>query len=113
MAARRNDLIEIGGADEHADYLGHVCGPYDMTFRLRNFGRKEIWHQKEFLYHTWHPGESGDLNFVGPHDGKLLSSTALKVLRSGNILPLVQNQVIKVLRLGYDLNEDTLNKKIN
>mgnify|MGYP001605656260 FL=1 len=112
MAARRNDLIEIGGADEHADYLGHVCGPYDMTFRLRNFGWKEIWHQKEFLYHTWHPGESGDLNFVGPHDGKLLSSTALKVLRSGNILPLVQNQVIKVLRLGYDLNEDTLNKKL-
>src|SRR5262249_5758853 len=34
MAAVRSDLIAIGGADEHIDYLGHICGPYEMTFRL-------------------------------------------------------------------------------
>ncbi len=34
MAARRADLIAVGGADEHLDYLGYVCGPYDLTFRL-------------------------------------------------------------------------------
>ena len=66
---------------------------------------------EEFLYHTWHR-RIGRPHFCRSHDGKLLSSTALKVLRSGNIQSLVQNQVIKVLRLGYDLNEDTLNKKL-
>ncbi len=59
MCALREDLISIGGADEHVDYLGHICGPYEMTFRLANYGKKELWHQNEWLYHTWHPGESG------------------------------------------------------
>ena len=36
MAAPRDDLVAIGGADEHLDYLGYICGPYDMTFRLVN-----------------------------------------------------------------------------
>jgi hypothetical protein len=48
MAALRGDLIKIGGADEHIDYLGHVCGPYDMTFRLVNLGKREVWHPEEF-----------------------------------------------------------------
>ena len=59
MAALREDLINIGGADEHIDYLGHICGPYEMTFRLVNAGKKEVWHQEEFLYHTWHTGQAG------------------------------------------------------
>ncbi len=50
MCAFREDLINIGGADEHMDYLGHICGPYDMTFRLVNAGKKEVWHQEEFLH---------------------------------------------------------------
>jgi len=50
MSALRKDLINIGGADEHSDYLGHICGPYEMTFRLVNAGKREIWHQEEFLY---------------------------------------------------------------
>src|SRR5207248_1492620 len=37
LAARRRDMLAIGGADEHLDYLGYVCGPYDMTFRLVNY----------------------------------------------------------------------------
>ncbi|MDP3789798.1 MAG: glycosyltransferase, partial [Candidatus Omnitrophota bacterium] len=98
MAAFRDDLINIGGADEHIDYLGHVCGPYEMTFRLRSFGRKEVWHRSEFLYHVRHPGQAGDKNYVGPHDGSLFSTTALAALRSGRIAPLVENQAIKALR---------------
>lgn len=105
MCAKKSDLIAIGGADEHLDYLGHVCGPYEMSFRLQNFGKREIWHHNEFLYHAWHPGESGDSNFVGPHDGKLVSTTALNILRFGNVLPLVQNQAIKSLRLGCEPKE--------
>ncbi len=98
MCALREDLIKIGGADEHIDYLGHICGPYDMTFRLINAGKKEIWHETEYLYHTWHPGTDGKGNYCGPHDGKNMSTTALSALANGRILPLVENEVIKRLR---------------
>ena len=54
MSALRKDLIAIGGADEHIDFLGHICGPYDMTFRLSCMGKKEVWLEDEFTYHTWH-----------------------------------------------------------
>ena len=75
MCARRDALIEIGGADEHVDFLGHICGPYDMTWRLLNSGRRERWHESEFMYHTWHPGQAGVDNYLGPHDGRHVSTT--------------------------------------
>jgi len=100
MCARRDDLIAIGGADEHIDYLGHICGPYEMTFRLVNSGHREIWHQTEFMYHTWHPGQAGEDNYLGPHDGRHISATALDALISGRTMPLMENESIKNLRLG-------------
>ena len=100
MCARRTDLIAIGGADEHIDYLGHICGPYDMTFRLVNLGRRETWHQAEFMYHTWHPGQAGENNYLGPHDGRHVSTTALDALTSGRVMPLVENETIRNLRLA-------------
>jgi hypothetical protein len=100
MCALRSDLIAIGGADEHIDYLGHVCGPYDMTFRLVNYGRREVWLDDEFTYHTWHPGQAGENNYVGPHDGRHLSSRALQVKFTGRILPFVENRAIQNLRLN-------------
>ena len=66
FCAPKEDLIAIGGADEHIDYLGHICGPYDLTFRLVNYGRREIWLKDEFLYHTWHPGTGGQNNYTRP-----------------------------------------------
>jgi hypothetical protein len=98
MSARRADLIAIGGADEHEDYLGHVCGPYDMTFRLVNYGRREVWHRSQWLYHTWHPGQSGAQNYLGPHDGRDMSATALRARRTGRVLPLRENPAIRALR---------------
>ena len=112
MAAKREDLIAIGGADEHTDYIGHVCGPYEMTFRMVNRGRKELWHEKEFLYHTWHPGQAGDKNYVGPHDGRLISTTALEVLKSGRIMPLLENESIKMLRTDNNVNKAKLEEKL-
>jgi len=100
MCALREDVINIGGADEHIDYLGHICGPYEMTFRLINAGKKEIWHQDEWLYHTWHPGESGKGNYLGPHDGYGVSTTALNIIESDRIMPLVENPAIRILRLA-------------
>jgi len=98
MCARRDALIAIGGADEHVDFLGHICGPYDMTWRLVNSGRREHWHQSEFMYHTWHPGQAGVDNYLGPHDGRHVSTTSLAALASGRIAPLLENAAIRKLR---------------
>jgi hypothetical protein len=100
MCATRKDLLAIGGADEHIDYLGHICGPYEMTFRLVNRGLREIWHKREFLYHTWHPGEAGVKNYLGPHDGKHMSTTALEALISERIEPLTENEAVRRIRKG-------------
>ena len=98
MCAWRKDVIAIGGADEDLTYLGHICGPYDMTFRLMNFGRRMIWERNEYLYHTWHPGSDGIDNYLGPHDGKNMSTTAFQALCSGRIPPQVENAAIQLLR---------------
>jgi hypothetical protein len=108
MCAPRADLIAIGGADEHIDYLGHICGPYDMTFRLFNNGLPEVWHESEFLYHTWHPGQAGVDNYQGPHDGRQMSTTALDALISRRVFPLVENAAIASLRRGEAIGEDGL-----
>ena len=109
MCARRVDLIAIGGADEHIHFLGHICGPYDMTFRLINMGRREVWHRSEFMYHTWHPGQAGVDNYLGPHDGRHMSTTALNALVSHRVQPLVENTAIAALRMdkntGTQLND--------
>jgi tetratricopeptide (TPR) repeat protein len=102
ICARREDVVAIGGADEHLDYMGHVCGPYDLTWRLVNYGRREVWHDKEFLYHVWHPGTDGHENYMGPHDGRQLSTRALQARRSGRVMPLVENPVIRDWRQGRD-----------
>ncbi len=98
LCARRDDLFAIGGSDEHLDYLGHICGPYELTFRLKNFGRKEFWHPSELLYHVWHPGQAGNGNYVGPHDGMHMSSTALEAAKSGRTQPLLMNKAIRALQ---------------
>ena len=103
MCARREDIIAIGGADEYIDYLGHICGPYELTFRLVNAGKREVWHQEEFLYHTWHPGTDGRGNHLGPHDGRNMSTTALEIIRSGRIRPLVENSAIRMLRAKSEI----------
>lgn len=97
LCAKRADLLRIGGADEHIDFIGHICGPYDLTFRLINSGKKEVWHQDEFLYHTWHPGQAGVDNYLGPHDGRHMSTTALEALYSRRTAPHVTNPVMKFL----------------
>lgn len=108
MCASRTDLVAIGGADEHVDFVGHICGPYDMTFRLVNHGRKELWHPSEFLYHTWHPGQAGVDNYLGPHDGQHMSTTSLAALASGRVLPLLENPAIRALREGRTASVDAL-----
>lgn len=100
MCAKREHLIAIGGADEHLDYLGHICGPYDMTFRLKNYGLKVVWHELEYLYHAWHPGTDGVDNYLGPHCGRNLSVTSLAALYTNRVFPFLENPAIHLLRSG-------------
>jgi hypothetical protein len=104
MCARRADLIALAGADQHIDYLGHICGPYEMTFRLLNNGFQEVWDETEYLYHTWHPGQAGVDNYQGPHDGRQMSSRALEARITGRIYPLVENETMRLIRNGDALS---------
>ena len=70
-----------------------------MTFRLVNSGKREVWHPTEFLYHVWHPGQAGENNYVGPHDGRQLSSRALQAKFTGRTSPFVENRAIQNFRL--------------
>ena len=99
LCALKEDLIRIGGADESEDYIGHICGPYDMTFRLVNAGKREVWHPTHWMYHVWHPGEGGDGNIMYQHDDRGMSTTAMEVKSSGRILPIVENPEVRRLRL--------------
>lgn len=112
MAARRKDLIAIGGADEHVDYLGYICGPYDLTFRLMNHGRREIWLNDIFLVHTWHPSEGGSGNRGGPQDGRGMSLRALEALESGRVMPGVENPAIASCRLRATADRERLVQKL-
>ena len=112
MCAKREDMIAIGGADMHIDYLGHICGPYDMTFRLTNYGLRESWDQDEFTYHTWHPGQAGADNYLGPHDGRHMSTTSLEAIASGRIRPLDESEAIRLVRTGAARDADAALKKL-
>jgi hypothetical protein len=69
---------------------------------LVNAGKKKVWHQEEFLYHTWHPGTDGKNNYLGPHDGRNMSTTALKARIIGRVMPIIENPAIKMYRLNKD-----------
>lgn len=112
FCAKREDLIKIGGADEHIDFIGHICGPYDFTFRLMNIGKKEVWHETEFLYHTWHPGQAGENNYLGPHDGRHVSTTSLEALTSKRVSPHVINPAIAKLQKNSFLELKDLEQDI-
>jgi hypothetical protein len=104
FCALKEDLIRIGGADECDDYTGHICGPYEMTFRLVNAGKREKWHPTHFIYHVWHPGEGGDGNVMSQHDNLGMSTTAMEAKNSGRILPIIENPKIKKLRLSLKIS---------
>ncbi|HEV3259965.1 MAG TPA: glycosyltransferase [Gemmataceae bacterium] len=109
MAARRRDLIAIGGADEHPDYLGYICGPYELTFRLVNYGRAERWLRNEYLYHTWHPNQTGiNTDHKGPNDGRSMSLPALETRATFRVRPSVQNPWLAHRRKSGTLGVDQL-----
>lgn len=111
FACLKEDYIAIEGSDEHVDFIGHICGPYDLTFRLTNLGKMEHWHEREFLYHTWHPGTDGIGEYLGPHDGYNLSTTSLEAIWSKRIEPNVPNSLILKLKEGQEVSEEEILKE--
>jgi len=109
MAASRDDLLAIGGADEHVDYLGYICGPYELTFRLVNHGLTERWLRDEYIYHVWHPNEGGiNTDYQGPSDGLGMSLRSLESRATGRIEPFLENPWIRQAREGKHLNVQEL-----
>ncbi len=108
MAAWHQDLIRIGGADELIDYLGYICGPYEMTFRLTNSGHEEHWLRDEYLCHVWHPNTSRcNVEYKGRDDGRGMSLAALEARRSGRSEPLKENPAVRALRDGAETDAAT------
>ena len=106
FCARREDMIRFGGADEHKDYLGHICGPYEMTARLINSGIPDQLHPHHYTYHPWHPNTGGSADHCGPNNGKGMSATAMKIQVTGRAKPFFENPEIKKLRVRMFSNDD-------
>jgi hypothetical protein len=79
-----------------------------LTFRLVNNGLREVWHDSVFLYHTWHPGSDGVANYIGPSDGRHMSTTALATRETGRVMPLVENAPVRALREGRTVSTEPL-----
>lgn len=95
FCARRSDVIAAGGFDEHPSYHNFMCGPYELGWRLVNAGFKEVWHEREWLLHTWHPWIRPDHDVVGHHDGRRINSLALEARRTGRTFPYLENPRIR------------------
>ncbi len=109
VTVRKEDAIRFGGFDEHPSYIGYLCGPYDLAWRLVNAGWPEIWHDSSVaLWHFAHPdpiGTNGQkaslkqlLEKAYPHiDGHAL--TAVEAFSVGRYQPLRENPKIWALRM--------------
>src|SRR4029450_2495367 len=58
----------------------------------------EKWLEHEWIYHAWHPGQSGGRNLGGPHDGRNFSTRTLELLTNRRVQPWVEHPIIEVLR---------------
>lgn len=103
FAARRADILNFGGFDEHASYRSFWCGPYELAWRMRNAGWKEVWHPSECVLGVWHPWINKDVDDVqnqGIVEHAGVSKTALGIRSSGRIVPLVMNDGVRSLLSG-------------
>lgn len=110
MSVRKIDAIRFGGFDEHPSFRGHMCGPYDLGWRLVNAGIPEVWHDESVaLWHFAHPnplGASGQsfswklwLQVAYPHL-QAHALTAVEAFSTGRLLPLKENPQVHKLRMS-------------
>ena len=101
--------IAIGGYDEHEQMVNGACGPYELAWRLINFGIQEEWVniEKAVIYHFNHPGSNAGGN-NNPSIKAGHGALAVESLQGGRLLPLVENVGIKHRRLSSRRMETTL-----
>ena len=117
------DLIASGGADEHVDYLGYICAPYEMTWRLVNAGKKEIWHESEWTTTCGTRANSGTETILVPTmdpicrrlhwqrvNRPLLENPALKELRLGRTDRVLDKELLQLAFSDRDFAEWTVSK---
>lgn len=109
VTVRRADAVRFGGFDEHPSYLGYLCGPYDLAWRLVNAGWPEVWHDSSVaLWHFAHPdpiGTNGQkaslqqlMEKAHPHlQGHAL--TAVEAFSTGRFQPLLENPQVWAMRM--------------
>lgn len=107
---RREDLIAIGGIDEHRSYRGYFCGYNETVNRMVNIGIPEYWMPDTELT-IWHfqhlrptDAEYGlqMLSIIREIQGEEIDHHAfysIECMVSGRFHPLRENQAIKKLRL--------------
>ena len=93
LCVKRFDYIYYGGLDEHEDYRSYFCGPYDLSFRLKNAGFKVVWHEKEFIYHTWHPLDADTKQKLPLTDGRNMAVISMDIIwhASNRLYPYVNS----------------------
>lgn len=109
VTVRRVDAIRFGGYDEHPSYIGYLCGPYDLAWRLVNAGWPEIWHDSSVaLWHFAHPdpigtnGQKASLRQLMEKAHPHMNGHALKAVEAfstGRFQPLRENPRIWALRM--------------
>jgi hypothetical protein len=109
VTTRREDAIRFGGFDEHPSYIGYLCGPYDLAWRLVNAGWPEIWHDSSVaLWHFAHPdpigtnGQKASLRQLMEKAHPHMQGHALKAVEAfstGRFQPLLENPKIWAMRM--------------
>lgn len=95
ICARREDLIAVGGADEHADYFGRISGSYEIGFRLVNYGLTETWAQSAFPRRAKRPAAKETPACAGPDARHGTASAASAARIAGRVTPAVENAAIR------------------
>jgi|GEM_PF-1277838 len=105
VSFRKKDIIRFGGFDEHECFLGYICGPYELAWRMVNAGIPEVWHsEKTSLWHFAHPHSNQSENTENWKEirGEHIdwhAGGAVKAFSRGRILPIKENGKIWNMRM--------------
>lgn len=96
LCVRSQDFFDHGGFDEHEGFGVVNCGPYDLSWRLRNAGFDEHWLREEFLLHPYHPWWRPEHAWT-PHV-RMYASLSVKHLFDGVTMPIEESPSIRARR---------------
>lgn len=98
LCVRSDDFFAHGGLDEHEGFGVVNCGPYDLSWRLRNAGFAEHWLREEHLLHPYHPWWRPEHAWT-PHV-RMYASLSVKHLFDGVTMPIAESPLVRARRGG-------------